>query len=39
MLSENAMNRALELTCTLREGVGLLLLYHLFTYPVDVAAQ
>jgi hypothetical protein len=33
------MKCTLELTCDLREGVGLLLLYHLFTYPVDVAAQ
>jgi hypothetical protein len=33
------MNPTLELTCDFREGVGFLLLYHLFTYPVDVAAQ
>jgi hypothetical protein len=39
MLFENCMKRTLELTRNSRERVGLLLLYHLFTYPVDVAAQ
>jgi hypothetical protein len=39
MLSEGCMSRTLEMTCNFRKGVGFLLLYHLFTYPVDVAAQ